>query len=105
MHYDNNALQRRHDEHDDVSNHQPHYCLLKRLFRRRSKKPSKLPVTGLCVGNSPVTGEFPAQRASNAESAFIWWRHNGLEASLLQHAGNVGKYSNDNGYVVMFYGP
>ena len=24
-------------------------------------------VTGLCEGNSPVTGEFPAQRASNAE--------------------------------------
>ena len=41
--------------------------LLSRLFRRRSKKTSKLCVTGLCAGNSPVTGEFPAQRASNAE--------------------------------------
>ena len=30
-----------------------HYCLLNRLFRRRSKKTSKLCVTGLCVGNSP----------------------------------------------------
>ena len=29
---------------------------------RRSKKISKLRVTGLCVGNSPVTGEFPAQK-------------------------------------------
>ena len=27
------------------------------------------------AGNSPVTGEFPAQRASNAESVPIWWRH------------------------------
>ena len=36
--------------------------LLKRLFRRRSEKTSKLRVTGLCVGNSPLTGEFPAQR-------------------------------------------
>ena len=36
---------------------------------RRSKKTSKLRVTGLCVGNSPVTGEFPAQMASNAENA------------------------------------
>ena len=35
--------------------------------RRRSKKTSKLRVTGLCEGSSPVTGEFPAQRASNAE--------------------------------------
>ena len=30
-------------------------------------KSSKLRVTGLCVGTSPVTCEFPAQRASNAE--------------------------------------
>ena len=43
--------------------------------RRRSKKTSKLRVTGLCEGNSPVTGEFPAQRASNAENVSIWWRH------------------------------
>ena len=42
-------------------------CLLNRLFRRRSKKTSKLRVTGLCAGNSPGTGEFPAQMASNAE--------------------------------------
>ena len=37
-----------------------------RLFGCRSKKTSKLRVTGLCVGNSPVTGEFPAQMAGNA---------------------------------------
>ena len=39
------------------------------------KKTSKLRVTDLCVGNSPVTGEFPAQMASNAENVSIWWRH------------------------------
>ena len=39
------------------------------------KKTSKLRVTGLCVGNSPETGEFPAQMASNAENVSIWWRH------------------------------
>ena len=43
--------------------------------RRKSKKTSKLRVTGHCEGNMPVTGEFPAQRASNAENVFIWWRH------------------------------
>ena len=43
----------------------------------RSKKTSKLRVTGLCAGNSPVTGEFPTQRASNAEKVSIWWRHHG----------------------------
>ena len=38
------------------------------------KETSKFRVTGLCEGNSPVTGEFPAQRASNAENVSIWWR-------------------------------
>ena len=62
------ALQWLHNEHDGVSNHhQPHDCLLNRLFRRRSNKTWKLRVTGLCEGNSPVTGEFPAQRASSAK--------------------------------------
>ena len=50
-------------------------CLLNRSFRRRSKKTSKLRVTGHCAGNSPMTGEFPAQMASNAENFSIWWRH------------------------------
>ena len=50
-------------------------CWLNGLFRRRSNKTSKLRVTGLCAGNSPVTGEFPAQMASNAENVSIWWRH------------------------------
>ena len=39
------------------------------------KKTLKLRVTGLCAGNSPVTGEFPAQMTSNAENVPIWWRH------------------------------
>ena len=45
--------------------------------RRRSKKTSKLRVTGLWAGNSPVTAEFPAQKASNAEKVSIWWSHHG----------------------------
>ena len=45
---------------DGASNHQPHDCLLNRLFRRRSKKTPNPRVTGLCAGNSPGTGEFPA---------------------------------------------
>ena len=66
-----NAFQWCHNERDGVSNHQPHGCLLNRLFRRRSKKTPKLRVTGLCEGNSPVTDEFPAQRASNAENVSL----------------------------------
>ena len=72
-----NALRWRHNDHAGVSNHQPHGCLLNRLFRRKSKKTSKLRVTGLCAGNSPGTGEFPAQMASYAENVSIWWRHHG----------------------------
>ena len=47
--------------------------------RRRSKKTSKLRVSGLCEGNSPVTGEFPSHRASNAENVCIWWRHHDVQ--------------------------
>ena len=77
------ALHWRHNGRDSVSNHQPHECLLNRLFRRRSKKTSKLRVTGLCVGNSPGTGEFPAQMASNAENVSISWRHHGGEHKIV----------------------
>ena len=69
------SLHWRHNGHDSVSNHQPHDCLLNRVFRRRSKKISKLCVNGLCAGNSPETGEFPAQMVSNAEYVSIWSRH------------------------------
>ena len=73
------TLQWRHDGHDSVSNHQHNNCLLNLLFRRRSKKTSKQRVTGHCAGNSPGTGEFPAQMASNAENVSIWWRHHDLK--------------------------
>ena len=69
------SLRWRHNEWDGVSNHQPHDCLFNRLSGRRSKKTSKPCVTGLCTGNSPGTGEFPAQMASNAETVSIWWRY------------------------------
>ena len=37
---------------------------------RRPKKAARLCVTGLCGW-----GEFPSQKASNAENVSIWWRH------------------------------
>ena len=45
------TLQWRHNERDGVSYHRRLVYLLNRLFRRRSKKTSKLHVTGLCEGN------------------------------------------------------
>ena len=63
---------------DGVSNYRRLDCLLNRLIGRRLKKTSKLRVTGLCDGNSQVTGEFSAHEASNAENVSIlmtssWW--------------------------------
>ena len=54
-----------------------------RVFAKSSvqaqiKDTSKLRVTGLCEGNSPMTGEFPAQMASCAENVSTWWRHHGF---------------------------
>ena len=77
----------RHNGRDGVSNHD---YLLSRSFRRRSKKTSKLRVTGLCDGNSPVTGEFPSQRASNAENVSIWWRHNAITGAVYKRGINLG---------------
>ena len=56
------ALHWRHNDHDGVSNHQPHGCSLNRLFRRRSKETSKLRVTGFCAGNSPGPVNSPHKR-------------------------------------------
>ena len=57
--------------------------------RRRSKKTSKLRITGLCALNSMVTGEFLPQRASKEENVSIWWRHHGI----------VGLGSQQHGYI------
>ena len=52
-------LQCRHNWRDSISNHQPHDCLLNHLIRRRSKKISKLRVTGICAGNSSGPVDSP----------------------------------------------
>ena len=41
------------------------------VYSGRLKKTSKLRVTGLCAGNLPVTGGFPAQMASNAKNVHL----------------------------------
>ena len=62
------------------------------------KKKKKLRVTGLCEGNSPVTGEFPAQRPWNAENVSTRWLHNilskiGLDYwSMYVFTGELNKY-------------
>ena len=64
------TLQWRYNERDGASDHRRLDCLLNRLFKCRSTKTSKLRVTGLCEGNSPVTGDFPARTVSNADIPF-----------------------------------
>ena len=96
-------LQWHHNGHDSVSNHQLHGCLLIRLFRRRSKKTSKPHVTGLCVGNSPGTNEFPAQMASNAEIFSIWWRHHWWTPEFILSTTNIGKYKTAWMWIAMIH--
>ena len=67
-----NSLRWRHNGHDGVSNHQPHHCLLNRLFGCRWTKTSKLRVTGLCAGNSPVNSHTNGHLRGKF---FLWWRH------------------------------
>ena len=65
----------RHDERDDVWNHWRLHCFQLLLQAQIKENIKKLRITGLCAGNSQVTGEFPAQNASNVENGSIWWRH------------------------------
>ena len=62
-----------------------------RWFRRRSKKTSKLRVTGLCGGNPPVTSGFPSHRASDSEIVPIWWRHHD-ETMLTYVSDTIGHH-------------
>ena len=77
------ALHWRHNEHDGVSNHRRLDCLLKHLFRRRSRKTLKFRFTDLCEGNPPVTGGFPSHRDTNAENVSNWWGHHELILLLM----------------------
>ena len=63
-------LQWRHNGGDGIPKHMCLDYLFNCLFRHRSKKTSKLCVTGLCE----VTG-FPSHRARNTENVSICWRH------------------------------
>ena len=58
------------------------------------RKHQKFRVTGLCAGNSPVTGEFPAQMASNAENGSIWWRHHGILQIFSHQSGFMTRRDN-----------
>ena len=87
------SLQWHNNEHDGISNHLHLHCLLHCWFRPTSKKTSKLRVTGLCA-NSPVTGEFPTQKASNTENVSIWWCHH----VYVTHIKLCSKVSNQWGY-------
>ena len=85
------SLQWRPNECNDVSNHRRLDGLLSHLFRRRSKKSSKLRVTfsvllAFLCGEPPVTDGFPSQRASNTENISIWWRHHAPCVSVLGSA-------------------
>ena len=102
----NEILQWRHNGRDGVLNYQSHHCLLNRLFWRGWKKARKIRVTGLCAGNSMVTGEFPAQMASNAENASIWWRHHEFARFQLRvymmycnNLQSAAKFVSNNGLV------
>ena len=68
---------------------------------------SKLRVTRLCAGNSPVTGEFPAQMASNPVNVSIWWRHHDAAADddgygcCVYSYAMMGCYGDYDGVVIM----
>ena len=69
----NTSLHWCHNDYNGISNDHRLNYLLNCLFRHRSKKTSKLCITGLCERNPLVISGFPPQRASNVENVSIWW--------------------------------
>ena len=59
------------------------------MFRCRSKKTSRLRVTGLFEGNPPMTGGFPSQKASNTENVSIWWCHHDFRIVITESQNYV----------------
>ena len=59
----------------------------------------------LCEGNLPVTGGFPSQRASNAESFSMSWRHHELCGTLFcEVSGDLdGHFGNDTWSMTLFF--
>ena len=54
--------------------------------KKNIKAPRHWPLCGEFTG----TGEFPAQRASNAENVSIWWRHRESRSPGFEHASSLG---------------
>ena len=81
-----NVITWRHNGHDGASNHQPHDCLP--IIQAQIKESIKATCHWPLWGDSPVAGEFPSTKASNAESVSIWWRHHGF-CSVLFRCGYV----------------
>ena len=81
-----------HNGLDSVSNHQPHHCLLNRLFRRRRKHQSSASlafVWGIHRG--------PAQMASNAENVSIMSFH------VISHKMSFYNSCSTPGYCILIY--
>ena len=81
------SLQWRHNGRDSVSNHQPQECLLNRVFRRRSKKRSKLRVICLCEGNFPHKGPVTQKMFPFDDVIVCTWRcrHKEIHLSSFPH--------------------
>ena len=77
------ALRWRHNGHDGVSNHQPHHCLLNRLFGCRSKKNQSSASLAFVRGIHRGPVNSPHKWPVSAENVSIWWRHHGLVLKLL----------------------
>ena len=84
-------LQWRHNERDGVSNHQPHHCLLRRLFKAQLKENIKAPRHWTLWGEFTDDRWIPRTKDSDAENVSIWWRH---------HEIQLWKRSSDNPHMI-----
>ena len=87
------TLQWRHNAHNGVSN--TNLSIVYSTVHSGAVKENIKAAPLAFVGNSPVTGEFPAQSASNAKNVSIWWRHHDKTDSqaTMYHNGQLMRFS------------
>ena len=86
------SLQWRHNGRDGVSDHQPHHCLLNRLFMRRSKKTSSSASLAFVRGINRRPVNSPQKWPVTQKKVSIWWHHHDWNPSKQQGSGRNISY-------------
>ena len=76
------------------------YRIILFILKADQRKYQSSASLALCAGNSPGTGEFPAQMASYAENVTIWRRYHGIHIHVKVRGYIRFTYTNQNSIIL-----